>query len=114
MDLTINIIWVIIATVTLLFTVVASLIKSSRESEKFEIWLKTHEKEIDELKKINNGLNTEMKILRESINTQNLIFNKETRIIEASIANLANNLVKTNLMLELILKGTIKHTNSDD
>lgn len=107
MELTINIVWVTIAAITLIFALIGAIIKSSREAEKFESWLKTHEKEIDELKKINHELNNETKMIREAMNSQALDFGKETREIEQSIAKLYSSLTSIDLKLEYLIEGKI-------
>jgi hypothetical protein len=109
MDFTINLIWVVLATFTLLLTVIASIVKSSREAERFESWLKTHEKEISELKQTCQALNTENKLLRESLNLQNSNFANETRRMENMMSSLALSIGKIDTKLELLLSGRIKN-----
>lgn len=108
MDFTINLIWVIIGGAALLLSVIAIVVKSSRESERFESWLKTHEKEIEELKRSKSALHNENKLLRELINNQSQNFNTEHRRLETVMANLNISLSKIDLKLELLLNGKIK------
>lgn len=85
MDFTINLFWVIIAGITLIVTIITIIVKSSREAERFESWLKTHEKEIIELKRDNKDINQEHKRL------------------EAMIGGIAISLGKIDTKLEILL-----------
>lgn len=105
---TINLIWVVIAAVGLLITIIASFIKSNREAERFESWLKTHEKEITELKQTNQSLHSENKAIRESMALQNSTFAQETRRLETLMGNVQVSIGKIDTKLELLLNGRIK------
>jgi hypothetical protein len=78
-NFTVNLFWLIVSALSFLLGIIAIVVKTSRESEKFENWLKTHEKEISELKVSNQNLYNENKLLREIINNQTANFNTEHR-----------------------------------
>jgi hypothetical protein len=100
MDFTINIIYVILVGLGVLLTVIAIVVKSSRESERFESWLKTHEKEIQDLR-------IENKAIRESQALQNSTFMSEIRKVE----HLMNELKISNAIIQNTLNILIKNTS---
>lgn len=120
MDFTINVIYVVIVAFTLIIaiiTLVGALIKthkeSSRESERFESWLKTHEKEIQELKKICHELHSENKILKESVNNQNHQSSQESIRLERMISELSKSIGQIDLKLGFLIEGKLKPTNHE-
>lgn len=107
MDFTINLLWVIIAAIALLVTLIASIVKSNREAERFESWLKTHEKEIQ-------SLQVENKAIRESQNLQNSTFMQEIRKVENMMGELkvSNGIIQATLNI-LINNGRKNHENHE-
>lgn len=110
---TINLIWVIIAAVGLLGTIIASFIKSNREAERFESWLKTHEKEITELKSICNALHAENKLLKDSMNSQYHQSGEESRRLERMISELSKSVVQIDIKLGFLIDGKLKSTTHE-
>lgn len=110
---TINLIWVVIAAVGLLGTIIASFIKSNREAERFESWLKTHEKEITELKHICNALHTENKILKDNINNQYHQSGQENRRLENMISELSKSVGQIDVKLGFLIDGKLKSVNHE-
>lgn len=96
-EVSINLIWVIIAAISLLISIALMIAKYNREAERFESWLKTHEKEISELKKDNKDINQEHKRL------------------ESMIQNIAISLGRIDTKLEILLSDRPNHfTNSKE
>lgn len=108
MDYTINLIWVVLAALTLLIAIIGSIIKSSREAERFESWLKTHEKEITEIKRKCDAQEAENKLLKESITNQNSISMQESRRLETMIGQLSQSIAQIDVKLSFIIEGKIK------
>lgn len=113
MDFTINLIYVILVAIGLIVTLITFIVKSNRESERFESWLKTHEKEIKELKSICNALHTENKILKDSITSQNSISMQENRRLESMIGQLAQSIGQIDVKLSFLIDGKLKSTNHE-
>lgn len=111
MEQTINLVWVIIGAATFLLTFVASIIKSSREAEQFKSWLKTHEKEITELKQIYQALHQETKTLKDNINNQNSQSMQESRRLENMIGQLSKTISQIDIKLNFLIDGKIKTSN---
>lgn len=100
MDYTINLLWVIIAALGLLVTLITMIIKYNREAERFESWLKTHEKEINELKRSNGDMQHN--------------FNTEHRRLESLIGGIAVSIGQIDTKLQLLLTGRIKNNNPEE
>lgn len=113
MDFTVNLIYVILVALGLIVTIITFVVKSNRESERFESWLKTHEKEIQELKSICNALHTENKILKDSITNQNSISMQENRRLESMISQLAQSIGQIDVKLSFLIDGKLKPTNHE-
>lgn len=94
-----NIIYVVFTGIALVLTIVGVFIKSNREAERFESWLKTHEKEITELKQSRSEMNDK--------------FNQEHRRLETMIGGIAINIGKIDTKLQLFIDGRIKSLNED-
>lgn len=97
---TINLFWLITAVVGVLISIIALIVKSGREAERFEGWLKTHEKEIQDLR-------IENKAIRESQALQNSTFMSEIRKVE----QLMNELKISNAIIQNTLNILIKNTS---
>lgn len=113
MDFTINVLWLLVGSATLLLTVLASIVKSNREAEQFKSWLKTHEKEITELKQMFQALHQENKILKESITSQNSVSMQENRRLENMIGQLSKTISQIDIKLSLLIDGRIKPINHE-
>lgn len=100
MDYTINLLWVIIAAIGLLVTLITMIIKYNREAERFESWLKTHEKEIQEQK-------NSVKEIQNS-------FNLEHKRLETMIGGIAVSIGQIDTKLQLLLTGRIKSNNQEE
>jgi hypothetical protein len=105
MEFTINLIWVILGAVSVIISIIVligGMIKtnkaSSREAERFESWLKTHEKEIQ-------NLQIEHKAIREAQAIQNSSFMSEIRKVEHLISELSKSNAIIQNTLEIILKS---------
>ena len=113
MELTINLVWLFIGSATFLLTLVASIVKSSREAEQFRSWLKTHEKEITELKQIHQALHQETKTLKDNINSQNNQSMQESRRLENMIGDLSKIISQIDIKLNFLIDGKIKTGNHE-
>jgi Flp pilus assembly protein TadB len=108
---TINLFWVILAAATLLLTFIGMLLahnsKTNREAERFESWLKTHEKEIQ-------SLQVENKAIRESQALQNSTFMQEIRKVEQLMGELktSNGIIQNTLNI-LIRNGHLKPQDNE-
>jgi uncharacterized protein (DUF342 family) len=114
MESTINLVWVFIGAATLLLTVIASIIKSSREAEQFKSWLKTHEKEITELKSLFQALLQENKTLKDNITSQNSQSMQENRRLENMIGQLSKTISQIDVKLSFLIDGRIKPLNNNE
>lgn len=108
---TINIFWLILAALTLLIAVIASIVKSNREAERYESWLKSHEKEIEDLKRNYANLTSENKSIRDIQTNQNNNFINEIRKVESLMSEikLSNGIIHTKL--EMLLSNGTKNQN---
>lgn len=114
---TINIIYVIIAGAGLLLTFITLLLpfnaKINREAERFESWLKTHEKEITELKRKSEAQEVENKILKENQNSQYHQSGQENRRLENMISDLSKSIGQIDVKLGFLIDGKLKSANHE-
>lgn len=117
MDYTINVIWVIIAAGGFILSIVGIIAKSSRESERFDSWLKTHEKELNDIRRKSEIMDANNSRLHELIQQQNASFMIETRRLEGMMVKVEISMAQINTKLGFLLEQSsmkIKEDNKDE
>ena len=113
MDFTVNLIYVILVALGLIVTIITFVVKSNREAERFESWLKTHEKEITELKRKSEAQEVENKILKENLNSQYHQSGMENRRLENMISDLSKSIGQIDVKLGFLIDGKLKSANHE-